>query len=372
MAEPENRIFCRLDGLTPAAREQKRLAALRKLGLLDVETVAVFDEATQTAAGFLDVPICILSIITTDQQLIKSAVGLSRVGLMNELAQLRQLSRTEGFCSYVVDSHQALGISDTATNPVFASSTLVGYYGIRAYLGAPLLTADGQCVGTLAVMDVVPRSFTSKDREFLTITARWSLSEFERNRLLKPEYSPSNQWFLNSSGVSSAEKMLESDPTDISWEFSQNGSAELSSTNSIKLKLLTELTQELRRPLTSIMGMASVLNRQIYGSLTTKQKEYLEIIHHSGEHLVSLIEEIVSLGVLDKTSEKLNLTSVDIAMLCQQAMNSLSETAKQHQQQIRLSVEPGSRLWLLDKEKVRQMLYYLLFSLIHSAVAGAF
>lgn len=371
MVEPENRIFCRLDGLTTAAREQKRLAALRKLGLLQAETVPVFDEATQAAADFLDVPICILSIMTSDQQLIKSAVGLSRIGLMNELAQLRQLSRNQGFCTYVVDSHQILAIHDTANNPVFTNSTLVSDYGICAYLGAPLLTAEGQCVGTLAVMDIIPRQFTHKDRQFLAITARWSLSEFERDHLLKQEDKNPNQWQIKVSSTPLPDPVLAQEPTSSSCELVPDLSAQLSSINLLKLKLLTELTHELRRPLTSIMGMASVLNRQIYGPLTSKQQEYLEIIHHSGQHLVCLIEEIVTLGILDQTSEKINLTSVDIAMLCQQAINSLDVITQQHQQEIRLSVEPGIRIWMLDKEKVRQIIYYLLLSQIKYAVAGS-
>lgn len=372
MTDLKSRIFCRLDGLTQTTREQKRLAALKELGLLDAETVAVFDEATQTAARFLDAPICILGLMTQELLLLKSAVGLSRVGLMNQLAQSRQLSRHESFCTYVVDSHQVLAIHDTANNPVFASSLLVGHYGIRAYLGAPLLTADGQCLGTLSVMDWEPRCFTTKDSEFLAITARWSLSEFERNRLLKQEPITSAPKLPNSSTtIEYSHGWGKSDSTTESQEVSNSLSDCLTSTNSIKVKLLTQLTQELRTPLTSVMGMASVLSRQIYGPLTTKQKEYLEIIHHSGQHLVSLIDEIIDLGLLDDTNQSVDLMPVDIHMLCQQAINSLSELAKARQQQMRLSVEPGSRIWLLNKDNVRQMLYYLVFAVIHSAEVGS-
>ncbi len=360
MTNPENRIFCRLDGLAFAAREQQRLAALSESGLLEAEIIPVFEEATQTAARFLDVPICFLGLMTQHELLLKSAVGLSRVGLMNELAQSRQIARVESFCTFVVDSHQALAIHDTASNSLFAGSLLVGHYGIRAYLGAPLLTADGECVGTLAVMDWVPRNFTSKDLEFLAITARWSLSEFERDRLLKLQQ------------VTSMLRLPQVD--DLPERSTPQKQSELSnsviSTNSIKVKLLTQLTQELRTPLTSVMGMASVLSRQVYGPLSNKQKEYLEIIHSSGQHLVTLVEEIVALGILDETSKKLHLASVDIEMLCQQAMNNLYEMAQARQQKIRLTVEPGSRIWLMDKDKVRQMLYYLVFSIVHSAEAG--
>jgi signal transduction histidine kinase len=307
--------------------------------------------------------------MTQELLLLKSAVGLSRIGLMNPLAQSRQLPRNESFCSYVVDSHQVFAIHDTANNPVFANSLLVGHYGIRAYLGAPLLTADGQCLGTLAVMDWQPRCFTTKDSEFLAITARWSLSEYERNRLLKQACTSSVHWLPEPSAALQYQKEWESSSTSSESDVSNGLSTCLTSTHSIKVNLLTHLTQELRTPLTSVMGMASVLTRQVYGPLTSKQKEYLDIIHRSGQQLVSMVDEIVALSLLDESSEKLHLTSVDIEMLCQQAINSLLEIAQAKQQQIRLSVEPGSRIWLLDKDKVRQMLYYLVYSVINSAEA---
>ncbi|AFZ20540.1 GAF domain-containing sensor histidine kinase [Allocoleopsis franciscana] len=371
MTNPEPRIFCRLDGLTPAAREQKRLTALIELGLLETETVTVFEEAAQTAARLIDAPIGILGVMGQNDLHIKAAVGLSRVGLMNQLAKSRLLPRSESFCTYVVDSHQVLAIYDTAIHPIFASSLLVGHYGIRAYLGAPLLTADGLCLGTLAVMDWEPRSFSAKEIELLAITARWSLSEFERNRFLQQEYSSSIQKIPLSSTISQYRGGWGGESTTDRQDVSQDFSAGLNSGNSIKLQLLAQLTQELRTPLTSVMGMASVLTRQVYGPLTSKQKEYLEIIHRSGQQLISLVDEIVDLKILDDGSEQLQLTSVDIEMLCQQAINSLLEIAQRQQLEIRLSVEPGNRIGLLDKDKVRQILYYLIYSVIQSAEAGS-
>ncbi|MBD2743422.1 GAF domain-containing sensor histidine kinase [Coleofasciculus sp. FACHB-1120] len=387
MAAPESRLFCRLDGLTPAAREKQRFTALGEFGLLEAEMVPVFEEATQTAARFLEAPICILSLMAQDKQRIKAAVGLSRLGLMNDLATSRQLPRHQSLCAYVVDSHQVLIAGDTLTNRAFAETALVQHYGIRAYLGAPLLSSTGICLGTLAVMDLVPRNFTSKDIDFLELMARWSLSEFERNRLfletrqLGPveHRTNSSHWFAKPSpnGQSGLGKEVELDYNAASTNANADEVLSLtrstpspSATSSVKVKLLSQLSQELRTPLTSIMGMASVLGREVYGPLTTKQKEYLEIIHNSGQHLVSLVDEILSLGGLDEFSQKLDFTSVDIEMLCQQAINNLQQIASGRQQQIRLSVEPGKRIWLLDKDKVRQILYYLIFNLINSGNAG--
>jgi signal transduction histidine kinase len=136
------------------------------------------------------------------------------------------------------------------------------------------------------------------------------------------------------------------------------------------MKLLGQLTQELRTPLTSVIGMASVLRREVYGPLTGKQREYLEIIHNSGQSLISLVDEIVNLGVLSEQDSHLQISSVDIEMLCQQVINSLVDLARQQQQELRLSVEPGNRIWSLDKDKVRQALYYLIINVIEIAEAG--
>ncbi|MFB2920379.1 GAF domain-containing sensor histidine kinase [Aerosakkonema funiforme] len=352
MVNPENTLFYRLNGLTPQAREQQRLLALTESGLLEAETIPIFDEATQTAAHFLDAPICILGIMDKDRQWFKSSVGLSRLGLMNKLATSRQLSRQESLCTHVVDSHKVLAIGDTTVEPIFAKSLLVQHYGIRAYLGVPLLTSTGHCLGTLAVMERVPRSFTDRETEFLELMARWIMSEFERNRALKD----------NAPGV------LVNLNTQIS---SGNLGSQQLATNQIQVKLLGQLTQELRTPLTSVMGMASVLSREIYGPLTTKQKEYLEIIQHSGQYLLSLVNEILALGSLNPDNPKLNISAVDIEMLCQQAIATLEEAANRRGQQIRLSVEPGNRIWQLDKEKVRQLLYHLVSSVLQTADAGS-
>jgi len=57
MVNPENNIFCPLDGLTTTKREQQRVKTLESLGLLADGTIPVFDEAAQTAARLLETPI---------------------------------------------------------------------------------------------------------------------------------------------------------------------------------------------------------------------------------------------------------------------------------------------------------------------------
>jgi signal transduction histidine kinase len=143
------------------------------------------------------------------------------------------------------------------------------------------------------------------------------------------------------------------------------------STNSIKVKLLNYLAQELLTPLTSVVGMASVLKQEIYGPLTNKQKEYIDVIQDSSRSLRSLVEEIVELAELDDSAFTLKRTAIDIETLCQQVVTILSPAASRREQEINLSMWPGPRIWLVDKDKVQQMLHHLIFSIIQSAGAGS-
>ena len=143
------------------------------------------------------------------------------------------------------------------------------------------------------------------------------------------------------------------------------------STNSIKVKLLNYLAQELLTPLTSVLGMASVLKQEIYGPLTNKQKEYIDVIQDSSRSLRSLVEEILELAELDDSAFTLKRTAIDIETLCQQVVTILSPAASRREQEINLSMGPGPRIWLVDKDKVQQMLHHLIFSIIQSAGAGS-
>ncbi|MGK7950970.1 MAG: histidine kinase dimerization/phospho-acceptor domain-containing protein [Xenococcaceae cyanobacterium] len=369
MTKIRNRLFCRLDNFTPAIREQKRLQVLSKLGLLAAETVPVFEEATQTASSFLETPICILGLVVENELWFKSASGLSTIGLMNQLAAHRKIPLMESFSTYVVDSEQPLCIENTLTNPVFASSTLVQHYSIRAYLGVPLISSEGLCVGTLEVMDIEPREFSLRDADFLALTARWCLREFERDSLIKTQGQRTTENNHNLSVIHPVGSNWHT-PSVAQKEVLPQSSQKTNSTNSIKVRLLAQLTQELRTPLTSVIGMASVLRREVYGPLTNKQKEYLEIIHNSGQNLISLVDEIVNLGVLSDRDTELQTASTDVEMIAQQVINSLVDVARQQQQKLRLSVEPGNRIWLLDKDKIKQALYYLIISVLEMSEAG--
>lgn len=360
MVNIENKFYQFNSGTDPVV--EQRLRILSQLGLLEAETIPVFETATQTTADFLEVPICILGFIDQKYHWFKSAVGLSRLGLMNQLATTRSLPKEDSFCTRVVESQQVLTVSDTQNDPAFNKSVLVQRYGIRAYLGVPLMFSE-ICLGAIAVMDLQPRTFTIRDIKFLELVASWSISEFERSRLLKAQTTTTSLPTLPVASNNPEAKITAPSLTNNDQLFAIQ----------VKLELLAQLTQELRTPLTSVLGMANVVGREIYGPLTSKQKEYIEIIQNSGQYLLSMVNEISELGSQDESSQQtLNLTSVDLEMLCQQVFNTLSDAANRRDQQTRLSLEPGlNRIWVLDKDKVRHLLYHLIFSVIQSAATSS-
>lgn len=346
---PESRLYCSLEGPSPAERLTQRLQSLGELGLLESESIPVFEEATQMAARFLKLPVCVLSVANGSLEIFKAAIGLSQLGLMNPLAKTRQLSLSESFGSYIVDSEQSCVLDDVTEHPALMRSQLVQNYGIHAYAGVPLFTSQGHCIGTLSVMALAPHRFAEQEIAFLELTARWAISEYERTHL---QTRLANPTATSSQGTSSI----------------QQGELGLQALiDSVRLNLIGQLTEELRNPLTSVIGMAGMLSREIYGPLTNKQREYTEIIRTSSQALMALAEEVIELGTMDEAYQNLIPTSVDIEMLGQQVIKTLEQIAEKREQRLTLTIEPGPRTWMLDKSKVKRLLYHLMFSVIQMA-----
>lgn len=357
-----NKLFCRLDNLTPNQRNAKRFHLLKEMELLENNLIPLFDEATQIVTKFLEIPICILGVMIGDEFQIKSAIGLSEMGLMNDIVTTRKISRQDTFSTYVIDSHSNLIVENTLIDSFFSQTKLTQHYRICAYLGTPLITSEGECIGTLEVMNTIPHQFSDKDINFLEITARWCLAEYQRNKLLiktKPNFHPTQL-----DGVLESNKSIDLD--EIILEK-----------NDILVKNITEiidnltgvLIQQLSNPLTLIIGMASVLKGEIYGHLTAKQKEYIEIIYNSGQNINSLMDKIVDLDNFDNKTN-LEFSSFDLESLVKQIINSLEFLAKKQENTLSLSLEPSNRIWILDKQKIRETIYYILVTILEGSHPG--
>ncbi|MFJ3491990.1 GAF domain-containing protein [Streptomyces sp. NPDC086091] len=92
----------------------------------------------------------------------------------------RRLAREYGWCPYVVARRKALVLEDVRDYPRFAGNPLVDEYGIRSYLGAPLIDASGMVLGTVCVADLAPRPWGKAGLETIKTTAAELAERLER------------------------------------------------------------------------------------------------------------------------------------------------------------------------------------------------
>jgi two-component system, cell cycle sensor histidine kinase and response regulator CckA len=144
-----------------AEDEVARLKALFDCQILDTPREEVFDQVTNLAAYLCGTPISLIGFIDATRQWFKSAVGWDA----------SEIPRDQSFCSQTLQERSLLLIEDTTKDRRFASNPLVAHGGIRFYAGAPLLTPEGYALGTLCVMDTVPRSLPDGHKHALLALA---------------------------------------------------------------------------------------------------------------------------------------------------------------------------------------------------------
>lgn len=161
------------------ADEDQRLARLRALGVLDTPPEPLFDALARLAAAIAGTPIALVSLVDAERQWFKANVGL--VGT-------NETPRAVAFCAHAILGDDLLEVGDARTDARFADNPLaLGEQGLRFYAGAPLVMGDGERIGTLCVIDRVPRHLSDAQREQLRLLAETvvrSLEERERLQAL--------------------------------------------------------------------------------------------------------------------------------------------------------------------------------------------
>jgi signal transduction histidine kinase len=356
----------------------------------------IFAEATALASQLLEAPVAVLTLLASSGYQIGSIAGLGQLSAMPSNANLQIELAGLTYCHDRIMSTQSSSIlPDLLQQPQLAQSALVRVHGLRSYLGVPVVTAARDRIGVLAILDFQPRQFSDRDIELLLLVSRLLASEFERKLLsqaqldrqigdlqyrVTPNFNEPVVVATQSTGINSHLPQI-----DIAGLNAISTPAATSDRvrSETQFELLTHIARELRAPLTSVLGMASVLQQEIYGPLTSKQKDYLGIIHQSGRQLVAIVDEVSQLGGLVSDTSPLTsdldrqhalaLDLADLEMLCQLAMQSLEPIAAKKQQRVSLDLSAGesapvaNRMWLLDREKVRQIIYYLALSAIHAS-----
>lgn len=138
--------------------EQERLFQLRSAAIIDTEPEERFDRVTRMARRLFGVPIALVSLVDENRQWFKSCIGLGA----------SETSRNISFCGHAILDTKTFVIEDALKDERFFDNPLVtdDPY-IRFYAGQPLRPLAGAAIGTLCIIDRVPREFSSEDQEML-------------------------------------------------------------------------------------------------------------------------------------------------------------------------------------------------------------
>jgi signal transduction histidine kinase len=137
------------------------------------------------------------------------------------------------------------------------------------------------------------------------------------------------------------------------------------SSNRAKSEFLANMSHELRTPLNSIIGFSEVLQDELYGPLSDKQKIYVNNILNSSRHLLSLIGDILDLAKVESGKMEFELSVVHLRNILESSVNLLKEKAMKNDLNLRLEIDPFADIKIeADERKLKQIMFNLLSNAI--------
>ncbi len=168
------------DELTDRLRDPDRLTALRRTGLLDSPPEPAFDRLTRLASTVLKAPVALVSLVDDHRQFFKSGIGLGE-----PWASARQTPLTHSLCQHIIASGEPLVVADARVVPILCGNLAVAELGVVAYLGVPLIDAEGHRLGALCVIEGSPREWEGGEVDILRDLAASVMTEVELREELR-------------------------------------------------------------------------------------------------------------------------------------------------------------------------------------------
>ena len=144
----------------------------------------------------------------------------------------------------------------------------------------------------------------------------------------------------------------------------QAANGELAAASQHKSEFLANMSHELRTPMNAILGFSEVLSERMFGQLNEKQDEYLKDIHASGQHLLSLINDILDLSKVEAGRMELELTEFDLPTALGSAVMLVRERAGRRGISVDTALDAGVGHVRADERKIRQVALNLLSNAI--------
>ncbi len=298
--------------------ETKRLETLHRFAILDTLPEQAFDDLTLIAAQICQTPIALVSIVDESRQWFKSHMGLDTTETPRDLA----------FCAYaILHKHEILQVGDALLDARFANNSLVtGDPKIRFYAGTPLLVDDDQPIGTLCVIDRVPRVLDAPQKLALEALGR-RVSALIEIRLVNQQLR-------------------------VAHEQAQQA-------DRLKSAFLATMSHELRTPLNSIIGFTGIILQELAGPLNTEQSKQLTMVQTSARHLLALINDVLDLSKIEAGKLQIESVPFDFDASVAKVINMVTPLAKQ--KGLAIGVEGNQAVGMVDGDarRVEQVLLNL-------------
>jgi signal transduction histidine kinase len=140
----------------------------------------------------------------------------------------------------------------------------------------------------------------------------------------------------------------------------QDKSRQLEVASRHKSEFLANMSHELRTPLNAVIGFSEVLAERMFGELTDKQAEYVNDIHTSGAHLLSLINDILDLSKVEAGRMELDVGAFNVPLAIDNALTLIKERAGRHGIALECTIDPAVGEIHADERKTKQILLNLL------------
>jgi signal transduction histidine kinase len=222
-------------------------------------------------------------------------------------------------------------------------SAIARRFGHRTVLIVPLLRAD-DALGVIALRRSEVRPFSDSQIALMETFADQAVIAIENVRLFKE---------------------LQARNREI-----EDKSRQLEVASQHKSEFLANMSHELRTPLNAIIGFSEVLSERMFGELNEKQEEYLKDIYASGQHLLSLINDILDLSKIEAGRMELELSDFHLPTALDSALTLVRERAGRRGIALQMNIDSQLGQIQADERKVRQVVLNLLSNAIKFTPEG--
>ena len=321
-----------------SVRDPSRLAALRETGLLDSEVEEEFDRLTRLAAKLLGAPATFFSLVDEDRDFYKSCFGLG--GAMGNERQVEGVT----FCHFSLVSEGALVIPDTRADPIYRAVPTVESMGVAAYLGVPIHAPGGAVLGSFCAIDFKPHDWAPLEVETMKELAKSA----EREVAIR-------HWMRRQNQLMERERVARE---------------ELERVMKSRARLIRGFSHDVKNPLGAADGFLALLEDEIMGPVSPKQKEGIGRIRRSVGTALDLINELVEIARAEAGQLDIRQEPVDVREVAREMTGEYHAQAESKGLDLRCTYPDEFPLIPSDATRIRQILGNLVSNAVKYTPAG--